>query len=180
MTKAFSRFRSVALGAIAALGLAALTLPAMAASGEIGTLAFTNHPLPLYVGPGDNTPIRGELPGGLQIRVDGCRVLWCAVRAGRAHGWVFLYSLSFGQIQFTFQNMDQSGKSSPTTKYELWSFSPQTRSVSEAQRLGFYRAAMTRNLLITAGIAPANIFTQVRVTDPKAADGHMVRVVIKP
>jgi len=97
MTKAFSRFRSVALGAIAALGLAALTLPAMAASGEIGTLAFTNHPLPLYVGPGDNTPIRGELPGGLQIRVDGCRVLWCAVRAGRAHGWVFLYSLSFGQ-----------------------------------------------------------------------------------
>lgn len=71
-------------------------------------------------------------------------------------------------------------KVSPTTKYEIWSFSPQTRSVSEAQRLGFYRAAMTRNLLIKAGIAPANIYTQVRVTDPKAADGHMVRVVIKP
>ena len=72
------------------------------------------------------------------------------------------------------------GKSTPATKYEIWSFSPQTRSVSEAQRLGFYRAAMTRNLLIKAGIAPANIYTQVRVTDPKAADGHMVRVVIKP
>lgn len=72
------------------------------------------------------------------------------------------------------------GKAAPTTKYEIWSFSPQTRSVSEAQRLGFYRAAMTRNLLIQAGIAPANIYTQVRVTDPKAADGHMVRVVIKP
>jgi hypothetical protein len=72
------------------------------------------------------------------------------------------------------------GKISPATKYEVWSFSPQTRSVSEAQRLGFYRAAMTRNLLIKAGIAPAAIFTQVRVTDPKAPDGHMVRVVIKP
>ncbi len=71
-------------------------------------------------------------------------------------------------------------KASPQTKFEIWSFSPQTRSVSEAQRLGFYRAAMTRNLLIKAGVAPANIFTQVRVTDPKAADGHMVRVVIKP
>lgn len=71
-------------------------------------------------------------------------------------------------------------KAAPSTKFEIWSFSPQTRSVSEAQRLGFYRAAMTRNLLIKAGIPPANIYTQVRVTDPKAADGHMVRVVIKP
>ena len=65
-------------------------------------------------------------------------------------------------------------------KYEVWSFSPQTGSVSEAQRMGFYRAAMTRNLLIRAGVSPANIYTQVRVTDPKAADGHMVRVVLKP
>lgn len=72
------------------------------------------------------------------------------------------------------------GKVSPGTTYEVWAFSPQTRSVTEAQRLGFYRAAMTRNLLLKAGIAPANILTQVRVTDPNAADGHMVRVVIKP
>ncbi|MBC2667982.1 hypothetical protein ACFOON_12405 [Novosphingobium piscinae] len=72
------------------------------------------------------------------------------------------------------------GKVTPGTKYEIWAFTPQTRSVTEAQRLGFYRAAMTRNLLIKAGIAPADILTQVRVTDPKAADGHMVRVVIKP
>lgn len=68
----------------------------------------------------------------------------------------------------------------PGAKYEVWSFSPQTGSVSEAQRMGFYRAAMTRNLLIRAGVPPADIYTQVRVTDPKAADGHMVRVVLKP
>ncbi|MDE2619412.1 MAG: hypothetical protein KGL54_04535 [Sphingomonadales bacterium] len=72
------------------------------------------------------------------------------------------------------------GKIKPGTKYEIWAFTPQTRSITEAQRLGFYRAAMTRNLLIKAGIAPGDILTQVRVTDPKAADGHMVRVVIKP
>lgn len=72
------------------------------------------------------------------------------------------------------------GKIKPGTKYEVWAFTPQTRSITEAQRLGFYRAAMTRNLLIKAGIAPGDILTQVRVTDPKAADGHMVRVVIKP
>jgi len=72
------------------------------------------------------------------------------------------------------------GKVAPGTTYEVWSFSPQSGSLSEAQRLGFYRAAMTRNLLIRSGIAPAQILTQVRVTDPAASDGHMVRVVIKP
>lgn len=72
------------------------------------------------------------------------------------------------------------GKISPGTKYEIWAMTPQMRSVTEAQRLGFYRAALTRNLLIKAGISPDDILTQVRVTDPKAADGHMVRVVIKP
>jgi len=72
------------------------------------------------------------------------------------------------------------GKARPGTKYEIWSFAPQTRSPSEAQRLAFYRAAMTRNLLLRAGIAPADVTTQIRVTDAASADGHMVRVVIKP
>jgi outer membrane protein OmpA-like peptidoglycan-associated protein len=64
--------------------------------------------------------------------------------------------------------------------YEIWSFAPQTGSVSEAQRVAFYRAAMTRNLLVKAGIAPKQITTQVRITDPKLPDGHMVRLVVKP
>lgn len=68
----------------------------------------------------------------------------------------------------------------PGMKYEIWSFAPQASSVSEAQRLAFYRAAMTRNLLIRAGIAPVDIFTQIRVTDPTSKDGHNVRVVLKP
>jgi hypothetical protein len=72
------------------------------------------------------------------------------------------------------------GKARPGTKYEIWSAVPQTRSLSEAQRLAFYRAAMTRNLLLRAGIAPADIATQIQVTDATSADGHMVRVVIKP
>lgn len=72
------------------------------------------------------------------------------------------------------------GKARPGTKYEIWSFAPQTRSVSEAQRVAFYRAAMTRNLLLRAGLAPADVTTQIRVTDAASTDGHMVRVVIKP
>ena len=72
------------------------------------------------------------------------------------------------------------GKARPGMKYEIWSFAPQTRSISEAQRLAFYRAAMTRNLLLRAGITPADVSTQIRVTDAASEDGHMVRVVIKP
>ena len=72
------------------------------------------------------------------------------------------------------------GKAQPGTKYEIWSFAPQTRSISEAQRVAFYRAAMTRNLLLRAGVAAADVTTQVRVSDAASADGHMVRVVIKP
>jgi hypothetical protein len=72
------------------------------------------------------------------------------------------------------------GKARPGTKYEIWSFAPQTRSISEAQRVAFYRAAMTRNLLLRAGVAAADVSTQVRVSDAASADGHMVRVVLKP
>jgi hypothetical protein len=72
------------------------------------------------------------------------------------------------------------GTAKPGTKYEIWSSVPQTRSLSEAQRLAFYRAAMTRNLLLRAGITPANVAVQIQVTDATSADGHMVRVVIKP
>ena len=68
----------------------------------------------------------------------------------------------------------------PGMKYEIWSFAPQTSSVTEAQRLAFYRAAMTRNILIKAGIVPADILTQIRVTDASDKDGHNVRVVLKP
>ncbi|MDE2404214.1 MAG: hypothetical protein KGM17_06070 [Sphingomonadales bacterium] len=68
----------------------------------------------------------------------------------------------------------------PGATFEIWSFAPQTGSVSEAQRMAFYRAAMTRNLLVKAGIPPKSIYTQIRITDPKLPDGHNVRVVLKP
>jgi outer membrane protein OmpA-like peptidoglycan-associated protein len=68
----------------------------------------------------------------------------------------------------------------PGLMFEIWSFAPQTGSISEAQRLAFYRAAMTRNLLVRSGISTKQINTQIRITDPKLPDGHNVRVVIKP
>lgn len=72
------------------------------------------------------------------------------------------------------------GKANAAVTYEIWSSAPQTTSVSEAQRLAFFRAAMTRNLLIRAGIPGAQIKTQIRVTDATSTDGHNVRVVVKP
>ena len=71
-------------------------------------------------------------------------------------------------------------KAQPGMKYEVWSFAPQVASVTEAQRLAFYRAAVTRNVLIKADISPADIVTQIRVTDASDKDGHNVRVVLKP
>ena len=68
----------------------------------------------------------------------------------------------------------------PGASYEIWSFAPQTGSVSEAQREAFYRAAMTRNLLVKAGVPTRSIATQIRITDPKLPEGHTVRVVLKP
>ena len=71
-------------------------------------------------------------------------------------------------------------KAAPNATYEVWSFVPQTGSVSEAQRIAFYRAAITRNVLVRSGIAPARIFTQARLTDPVDPMAHSDRVVVKP
>lgn len=67
----------------------------------------------------------------------------------------------------------------PGTKYEIWSFAPGSGSVSQPKRVAFYRAAMTRNLLIKAGIKPEDIATQMRVVDPMADEGNSVRIVVK-
>ena len=98
-----------------------------------------------------------------------------------------LLKIAFAPTAATYDDANTSkvigfvkSKAKPGTKYEIWSFAPQTRSPSEAQRVAFYRAAMTRNLLLSAGIASADISTQIRVTDAASADGHMVRVVVKP
>jgi hypothetical protein len=76
--------------------------------------------------------------------------------------------------------LDFSGRlASGSEAFEIWSFAPQTSSISEAERTAFYRAVLTRNLLIKAGVAPARLSTQVRVIDPSQG-GHQVRVVVKP
>jgi uncharacterized protein YraI len=64
---------------------------------DLSTPAWTNHDLRLYVGPGNNYQVRTILPGGLRIGVERCSHLWCRIHAGRERGYVFLYSLSFGQ-----------------------------------------------------------------------------------
>lgn len=71
------------------------------------------------------------------------------------------------------------GAIKPGTKYEIWSLVPSTGAISEPMRTAFYRAAVTRNLLIQAGINPGDITTQTRVVDPKSDDGNSVRIVVK-
>lgn len=64
---------------------------------DISTPAWTNRDLNLFTGPGSEFPVSRVLPGGVAIHVDRCSQLWCHVHAGRARGFAFLYSLSFGQ-----------------------------------------------------------------------------------
>lgn len=98
-----------------------------------------------------------------------------------------LLTIAFAPAAVTYDDANSArvigfikARARPGTKYEIWSFAPQTRSVSEAQRVAFYRAAMTRNLLLRAGLQPTDLATQIRVTDAASPDGHVVRVVIKP
>lgn len=94
MPKAAARLLSLL---VAGLGFG-LVQPALAAGEtDISTPAWTNHALPLHLGPGDNFAVRAILPGGQRVGVDRCSQLWCRVHAGRQQGYVFLQSLSFGQ-----------------------------------------------------------------------------------
>ncbi|HTJ57571.1 MAG TPA: hypothetical protein VL418_08435 [Devosiaceae bacterium] len=98
MFKAAALFSSLLLSAGIA-GVLSFAQPAMASAGEgeIGTPAFTNHALPLYTDSLWRGRIVGTLPGGLPLYVDRCTQLWCQVHGKFGHGWVFLYSLSFGE-----------------------------------------------------------------------------------
>jgi hypothetical protein len=99
MFKAALRFTSLLVAAAGLAGCIGLAQPAVAASGEadISTHAFTNHALPLYTDGSWRGEIIGQLPGGLGISVDRCQRLWCKVHGRFGHGWVFRYSLSFGE-----------------------------------------------------------------------------------
>jgi hypothetical protein len=66
-----------------------------------------------------------------------------------------------------------------SAKFEIWSFAPGTGSVSEAQRVAYYRALKMRNILIEKGVNPSRISAQVRVDDQENR-GHTVKVVLKP
>jgi hypothetical protein len=67
----------------------------------------------------------------------------------------------------------------PGAALEIWSEAPTTSTVSEAERLAYYRALVARNILIRAGIPATSITAQVRAIE--AVEGvHAVRVIVKP
>jgi uncharacterized protein YraI len=93
MLKAAARVTSLLI-ALTGIGL---VQPALAGEGaDISTPAWTNHDLALHVGPGDGFEVALVLPGGIPVGVDRCMNDWCRVHARHAHGWVYLYALSFG------------------------------------------------------------------------------------
>jgi hypothetical protein len=65
------------------------------------------------------------------------------------------------------------------TTIEIWSIAPADTSVSDMQRIAYYRALVARNILIRAGVAASNITAQVRVTQGNE-EAHAVRVIVKP
>ena len=128
-----------------------------------------------------------ETPETLKLAIKAVEAPKAAQKGAEVKTADTLVKIAFDANAYTYDE-DSTGKvvaflrqhPSAGASYEIWSFAPQTGSVSEAQRTAFYRAAMTRNLLVKAGIAPKQIATQVRITDPKLPDGHMVRIVVKP
>lgn len=67
----------------------------------------------------------------------------------------------------------------PGASLEIWSEAPTTSTVSEAERLAYYRALVARNVLIRAGVPATSISAQVRAV--QATEGvHAVRVIVKP
>jgi hypothetical protein len=75
--------------------------------------------------------------------------------------------------------LDARGALLKSAKFEIWSFVPGTNSVSEAQRVAYYRALKMRNILIEKGVSASRINAQVRVDDQENR-GHTVKVVLKP
>ncbi len=73
----------------------------------------------------------------------------------------------------------QRANIAPGTIIEIWSEAPTTTTVSEAERLAYYRALVARNILIRAGIPATSITAQVRAIE-SAEGNHAVRVIVKP
>ena len=94
MLKAAARITSLL---VLIAGCAAVQPAAADSETDISTPAWTNHDLNLFTGPGQQFPVSKVLRGGVAIHVDRCSQLWCHVHVGRARGFAFLYSLSFGQ-----------------------------------------------------------------------------------
>lgn len=74
-----------------------LVQPAGAGVLSYGTAAWTNKPLPLMAGPGNNYDVLGEVAGEIRVRVERCSGRWCVIRTDAGKGWVGIDHLSFGQ-----------------------------------------------------------------------------------
>lgn len=66
-----------------------------------------------------------------------------------------------------------------STKFEVWSTTGISTTISDAQRRAYFRAVAVRNILIEAGIRPSNIVAQVRVAQ-NPIDAPVVHVMLKP
>jgi outer membrane protein OmpA-like peptidoglycan-associated protein len=75
--------------------------------------------------------------------------------------------------------LDNRSELLKSARFEIWSFAPSVASVSEAQRIAYYRALKMRNILIERGVSANRIGAQIRVDD-QVNRGHTIKVVLKP
>ncbi|TDN63417.1 SH3 domain-containing protein [Paraburkholderia sp. BL10I2N1] len=77
-------------------GLAALSMLSGTASAQEAE-AYTNSPVYLYAGPGEDYPVVAELPASLPLTVMGCisDYTWCDVAGSDIRGWVYAAYLSY-------------------------------------------------------------------------------------
>ena len=77
-------------------GLAALSMLPGAAFGQQAE-AYTNSPVDLYAGPGEDYPVVAQLPASLPLTVMGCisDYTWCDVAGSDIRGWVYAAYLSY-------------------------------------------------------------------------------------
>ena len=98
--------------------LTGLAVRRLLASGDLGPPPGGGRPGVVNVT--FTTTSQGGMVPFMSYQLTNCGISSAHTTAGQTGLPTESYSLSFGQIQFTFQNMDQSGKSSPTiTGYNL-------------------------------------------------------------
>jgi uncharacterized protein YraI len=82
---------------LARFALAATTALFAPAIAFAQSQAYTNAPVVIYAGPGDDYPVVAQLPAGVSVSVMGCVAgyTWCDIAVPEVRGWAYGGSLAY-------------------------------------------------------------------------------------